>query len=97
MYGLIGRMIAAEGRREALMDILAASAGEQMPGCLSYVVARCREHPDGIWVTEVWENAESHKASLELAVVRDAIARARPLIAGFDNRFETEPVGGVGP
>ncbi|RDE09088.1 putative quinol monooxygenase [Pelagibacterium lacus] len=96
MYGLIGRMIAAEGRREELMTILRDSATQRMPGCLSYVIARCVEHPDGIWVTEVWDTSESHKASLDLIAVQDAIARARPLIAGFDNRFETEPVGGIG-
>lgn len=96
MYGLIGRMIAAEGRREELMAILKGSAGGRMPGCHSYIVARCNEHPDGIWVTEVWDTPESHKASLDLTAVQDAIAQARPLIAGFDNRFETEPVGGVG-
>ncbi|WP_417582655.1 putative quinol monooxygenase [Pelagibacterium sp.] len=96
MYGLIGRMIATEGRREELMAILKESAGGRMPGCHSYIVARCKEHPDGIWVTEVWDDSESHKASLDLTAVQDAIAQARPLIAGFDNRFETEPVGGLG-
>lgn len=95
MYGLIGRMIAAEGRREELLAILKESSG-QMPGCLSYIVARCREHSDGIWVTEVWDSPESHKALLQLQQVQDAIAAARPLIAGFDNRFETEPVAGIG-
>lgn len=96
MYGLIGRMIAAEGRREELMAILKESTGGHMPGCHSYIVARCNEHPDGIWVTEVWDSAESHKASLDLQQVQDAIAVARPLIAEFDNRFETEPVAGIG-
>jgi hypothetical protein len=28
--------------------------------------------------------------------VRDAIARGKPLIAGFEQSFETEPVGGHG-
>ena len=96
MYGLIGRMIATNGRREELLAILKESAGGRMPGCQSYIVARCSEHPDGIWVTEVWDDAASHKASLDLAPVQDAIAKARPLISGFDNRFETEPVGGIG-
>lgn len=95
MYGLIGRIVAAAGQREALLEILAENAG-QMPGCRSYIVARCGEHPDGIWVTEVWEDAQSHKASLSLEAVQSAIGRARPLIAGFDHRFETEPVGGLG-
>ena len=32
----------------------------------------------------------------ELPAVQAAISRARPLIAGFGERFETNPVGGVG-
>lgn len=32
MYGLIGRMIAVEGRREELLAILKQSVGDYMPG-----------------------------------------------------------------
>ena len=95
MYGVIGRMIAASGQRERLIEIL-REQDQGMPGCQSYIIARCNAHPDGIWVTEVWDSAQSHRASLELETVQAAIARARPIIAGFDNRFETEPVGGIG-
>lgn len=35
-------------------------------------------------------------ASLNIAAVQETIARARPLIAGFGERFETEPLGGQG-
>ena len=35
-------------------------------------------------------------ASLELPAVQAAIARGRPLIAGFDSYTETIPVGGAG-
>ena len=38
----------------------------------------------------------SHDASLTLPQVQAAIARARPLIAGFDSGAETEVVGGIG-
>ena len=51
---------------------------------------------DSIWITEVWDAKESHAASLSLPAVQQAIARARPLLAGFGERFETEPVGGWG-
>ena len=56
-----------------------------MPGCLSYVVARDPADADAIWITEVWVDAASHKASLALPSVQAAIAEARPLIAGFDS------------
>lgn len=95
MYGLIGKFRARTGQREALIAILAEQVGT-LPGCLSYVVARDGNAPDIIWVTEVWDNQESHAASLSLPEVREAIAAAMPLIAGMDSIAETEPVGGIG-
>lgn len=95
MYGLIGKMRAAPGQRDALISILLEGTGE-MPGCLSYIVARDPADPDAIWITEVWDDAESHNASLSLPAVQAAIAKGRPLIAGFDSSVPTEPVGGWG-
>ena len=95
MYGLIGRIIAHPGKRADLAAILVPGEGG-MPGCLSYIVATDPADADAIWITEVWDSAESHRASLQLPQVRAAIARGRPMIAGFDSSVETEPVGGVG-
>lgn len=95
MYGLIGKMLAVAGERDALIDILLEGVGD-MPGCLSYVVARDLQDPDAIWITEVWDSQESHEASLSLPSVQEAIGKGRPLIAGFGERFVTEPVGGHG-
>jgi quinol monooxygenase YgiN len=86
-------MLAAAGHREELVALLQESSGE-MPGCLSYIVARDRADANAIWTTEAWATKEAHDTSLTLPAVQDAIARARPLIAGFGERFETEPVGG---
>ncbi len=95
MYGLIGKITSVPGQRDALIAVLLEGT-TGMPGCLSYVVSRDAGDPDGIWISEVWDNAESHKASLSLPAVQEAIGKARPLIAGFSNRTELEPVGGVG-
>ncbi|MET2830589.1 putative quinol monooxygenase [Mesorhizobium shangrilense] len=95
MYGLIGKMRATRGQRDAVMDILRASTGA-LPGCLSYVIARDPADADAIWVTEVWTDAASHKASLQLPEVQAAIAEARQMIAGMEFRIETHPVGGFG-
>ena len=95
MHGLIGRMRAQPGQRDALLEILLEGTGE-MPGCLSYVVAKDPTDADAIWITEVWDSRESHTASLRLPAVQDAIRRGRPLIAGFDSMQETIPLGGVG-
>lgn len=95
MYGLIGQMMAASGKRDELIAILAEGT-QSMPGCLSYIVAKDSANADAIWITEVWTDVEHHGASLKLPSVQAAIVKARPIIAGFGQRFETVPVGGVG-
>ena len=95
MYGLIGKLTAVPGRRDALIAIL-LEASADLPGCLSYVVAKDPSDGQGVWITEVWESEASHRASLALPAVQDAIARGRPLIAGFGERIVTAPVGGPG-
>lgn len=95
MFGLIGKMTAVPGQRDALIAILLQGIGG-MPGCLSYVVARDPANADDIWITEVWDSEASHQASLSLAAVRQAIERGRPLIAGFSDSVRTEPAGGLG-
>lgn len=95
MYGLIGKMSARPGQRDALIAILLEGVAG-MPGCLSYVVAQDPKDADGIWITEVWDSAASHKASLSLPSVQAAIAKGRPLIAGMEAGTETVVVGGHG-
>jgi quinol monooxygenase YgiN len=67
-----------------------------MPGCLSYVIAKDSADPDKLIISEVWDSQGSHRASLNLEAVKDAIQKARPLISGMTRIAETEPVGGVG-
>lgn len=93
MYGLIGKIEAQPGARDELAEILLEGTRD-MPGCVSYVVARDAQEADALWVTEVWVDQESHRASLGLPAVQQAIARGRPLIAGFAQRVETEPIRG---
>ncbi|HEY0683613.1 MAG TPA: putative quinol monooxygenase [Steroidobacter sp.] len=95
MFGLIGKMTAAPGQREALIAVLLEGTGG-MPGCLSYIVARDVKDENAIWITEVWDSKESHAASLKLPAVQAAIAKGRPMIAGFSDGVTTEPIGGVG-
>jgi quinol monooxygenase YgiN/ketosteroid isomerase-like protein len=95
MYGLIGKMTVVPGQRDALIAILLEGVAG-MPGCLSYVVAKDPADENAIWITEVWDSQASHKASLSLPSVKQAIARGKPLIAGFGQSIVTEPVGGYG-
>jgi quinol monooxygenase YgiN len=94
MHGLIGIMIAAPGKREELIGILLNGVGH-MPGCLSYIVAEDPRDPNAIWITDAWDTQASHDASLTLPSVKAAIARGRPLIAGFSDQVDTTPVGGM--
>jgi quinol monooxygenase YgiN len=95
MYGLIGKMKAIPGKRDSLSAILIEGVSG-MPGCLSYIVANDPTDEDLLWITEVWDSQESHKASLSLPSVKAAISKGRPLIASMEMVSETKPVGGHG-
>ena len=95
MYGLIGKMTAVSGQRDALIMLLLEGVSG-MPGCFSYVVARDPADADALWISEVWDTEASHMASLSLPSVQQAIARGRPLIASMEPHIVTEPVGGHG-
>lgn len=94
MYGLIGKMLTAPGKRDEVVRVLIEGTA-QMPGCLSYVVAEDTADDNALWITEVWDTEASHSASLALPQVKAAITQARPLITGFSERFVTRPVAGV--
>jgi quinol monooxygenase YgiN len=95
MYGLIGKVNCVPGQRDAFAALLLEGTSG-MPGCLSYIIAADPADENGLWITEVWDNQASHKASLSLPGVQAAIAKGRPMIAGFSNRAETTPLGGIG-
>ena len=95
MYGEIGKITAVPGKRdEVIANIL--DAINNMPGCLSYIVAKDPRNSDAIWITEVWDSKASHEASLSIPSVKAAIAKNLPLIAGFGDSVVTVPVGGHG-
>ena len=95
MYGLIGKMSAVPGKRDELIAILLDGVNG-MPGCLSYIVAKDLRDENALWITEVWDSKTSHEASLSLPTVKRAIAKGRPMIAGFGDSTVTTPVGGHG-
>lgn len=95
LYGLTGRMTAQPGKRGELVRILGEGTRE-MPGCLLYLIAEDRADADAIWVSEVWTSKALHDDSLKLPAVQAAIAKGRPLIAGFGDQVETRPVAGHG-
>ena len=95
MYGLIAKLTAIPGKRDELIAILEKGT-RNMSGCRSYILAKDAADENVVWVTEIWDSAASHDASLTLPAVKDAIAQGKPLIAGFEKVAVTNPVAGVG-
>lgn len=93
VYAIIGQMMAAPGKREELIAYL-GEGSQDMPGNLAYQIWRDKGDENSVWITEVWRDEASHKASLALPQVQEAIRKARPIIAGFGARAEVERVGG---
>ncbi len=92
MYGLVASFKCVAGKRGELSAILLSDVGA-MPGCRSYVVAEDPDDQDVLWIVEVWDSKSSHKASLDLPAVKEAIAKAMPLIAGFGEHRELKILG----
>ena len=94
-YGLLGQMTAQPGKRAELVAILAEGT-ERMPGNIAYLIGEDSANADAIWIVELWDSKEAHATSLKLPAVREAIAKGRPLIAGFGTRAEFRPVAKAG-
>lgn len=95
MYGRIAKLTVVPGKRDEMIGILKESAAD-MPGCLSYVVAKDAADENIIWITEAWDSVASHDASLSLPAVKNAIPRAKAILAGFEKVAVTTPVWEVG-
>lgn len=95
MLGLVNKVSALPEKREQLIRLL-LQGSDEMPGCLSYIVAADASESDSVWITEVWDGPENHQASLELPAVKAAIGEAMPLIAAFETVATTRPVVGTG-
>ncbi len=95
MWGMIAKITLLPGKRDEMIEILEQSAAD-MPGCLSYIVAKDSVDENTIWVTEVWDKVSSHDASLSLPAVKNAILRAKPLVSNFERVAVTSPVWGAG-
>ncbi|MGB3261870.1 putative quinol monooxygenase [Paenisporosarcina sp.] len=97
-FGLFGEITTIEGKRDELVTILleAAEAMNTLEECELYIVSIKEEVPDGIWITEVWQNAEAHQSSLSLDAIKNLIEKGRPLIKGMNTMNTFSPLGGKG-
>ena len=92
MFSQINKITAVAGKREEVHRLV-MSGSDQMPGCRSYIVASDVENDDVIWVTEVWDSAEMHAASMDIPEVKAAVTQAMPMIAGYETVATTSPAG----
>ena len=96
---LHGRLGAKPGKRDALAANLlrAAEAMEGLAACRLYLVSMADSDPDGVWVTEIWDSAEDHAASLKLPATRQLIGETMPLIGAMPDRaVQLFALGGKG-
>ena len=82
-FANVGILGTKPGQRDALVAILLRpKPGMKEAGCLLYEVGINDDVPDTVFVSELWESAEAHQASLQLDSTRAAIAEATPLLSG---------------
>jgi quinol monooxygenase YgiN len=93
---MCGKILAKEGQRDALLEILMEASRIPMKGCEVYIVCKSPTEADAIWVMEVWQSEADHEASFKLDSVKALITKARPVMAGGTESIRMVPVGGKG-
>ena len=93
-FANVGTLGVQPGRRGEVVEILTRpSSALAESGCLSYEVGVSDDHPDTVFVTELWVSAEAHAASLQLESVKAAISEAMPLLSGEFGGFRFDVTG----
>lgn len=95
---MTGKFRVHDGNRNDLVEILlqAADVVVQLPGCHAYIVNEDIADETRVWVFEIWNDKESHDASLKDDRVRSLIANAMPLMDGMPAGVELKVIGGYG-
>ncbi len=93
-FANVGTLGVHPGRRDELVAHLSRSSPHLAEvGCLLYEVGTHDDHPDTVFVIELWTSADAHRASLQQPEVQQAIAEARPLLTGEFGGFEFDVAG----
>lgn len=83
MFANVGTLVTHPGKRDALVAILTKpNADLARVGCRRYDVGVSDDAPDTVFVAELWDSEDAHRASLGLESVRAAITEAMPLLTG---------------
>lgn len=98
MYAMTGKLIAQNGKRNELINILkqAADLVGKLSSCHLYVVCEDISNETHVWVFEAWSDKQAHDDSLSDERVRSLIATARPLLAAAPDGAELRITGGHG-
>ena len=98
LYSVNGSLSAADGKQEELLNYLLEAAEEMKSHdpCLIYSVGIDPEDDTKVYVYEVWQNKDSHQASLQLEVFQNLIAKAKPIIVGMEDYPSLVIKGGKG-
>ena len=82
-WGNMGSLKVLPGKRDELVAVLTRFKPElEAGGCLVYEVGTNPSTPDRVYVLEVWESAEAHRASLGTGSVREGLHETLPLLDG---------------
>ncbi len=93
-FANVGTIGVLPGQRDAVIEILTRrSEVLRDAGCVQYDVGVAADDADTVYVVELWQSEQAHRASLELAEVRAAIAEARPFLSGAFGGFRFDVVG----
>jgi quinol monooxygenase YgiN len=98
-YFLHGKLIAKQGHRNELADILinASKLVSTAKGCKLYVIGLDNNDDSSVFVTEIWESKEDHDNSLKVEGVKELIMKAIPILDGQPTKGqELEIIGGAG-
>ena len=93
-FANIGTLGTMPGKRAELVALLTRPSHELAAiGCLLYEVGVSEDEPDAVFVAELWESSEAHRASLSLPSVQAAIAEAHPLLSGVMSGLRFDVIG----
>ncbi len=98
MYAMTGKLVAQNGKRAELVEILkqAAVLVGEIPQCRMYIVNEDLSNETHVHVYELWDDKQAHDTSLGDEQIRSLIMRAKPLLAAAPDGAELRAVGGHG-
>lgn len=96
-FGMQAVLIAAEGKGDELANFMleASQAVSKMDGCILYLVQQSLTDNSKVLITELWDNKESHAASLTNETIRVIIMKAKPIIIIGMEHNPAKYIGGL--